>query len=310
MTVLERITDFPQGWDQTPQNEQRSRWCCEKLEEGQILSFDGIPFDFPESDRSFLLSQQQSSSRFHKNISYRPRQDLLKGASSNGKEDAARLHQIMRQYSKEVIRFMTRLLAPYAAHWSLDFASFRPQEEAGRDLPLHKRNDLLHVDSFPTRPTHGARILRCFTNINPSKPRVWLTTDRFAALAENFAEKAGLVDLAKNGSKGGVSWLNALKKAVGLKGADRSVYDKLMLRFHDYLKENSDFQQNCPKIRLEFPSVSAWMCYTDAVPHAVLSGQYALEQTFIIPIKALVTPEKSPLRVLERIVGQPLAVAV
>jgi hypothetical protein len=43
------------------------------------------------------------------------------------------------------------------------------------------------------------------------------------------------------------------------------------------------------------------------VPHAVLSGQYALEQTFIIPVRALVTPEKSPIRVLEKMAGRPLA---
>jgi hypothetical protein len=41
----------------------------------------------------------------------------------------------------------------------------------------------------------------------------------------------------------------------------------------------------------------------------VLSGQFALEQTFIIPLKALVTPEKSPIRILEKMAGRPLAAA-
>ena len=72
-------------------------------------------------------------------------------------------------------------------HWSLDYASYRPEEEQSRDLSLHKRNDLLHVDAFPSRPTRGGRILRCFTNINPTRTRNWLTTDRFPALAEKFA---------------------------------------------------------------------------------------------------------------------------
>jgi hypothetical protein len=39
----------------------------------------------------------------------------------------------------------------------------------------------------------------------------------------------------------------------------------------------------------------------------VLSGQYALEQTFIIPVRALIQPEKSPIRVLEKLAGRPLA---
>jgi hypothetical protein len=45
------------------------------------------------------------------------------------------------------------------------------------------------------------------------------------------------------------------------------------------------------------------------VPHAVLSGQFALEQTFIIPLSALVTPDKAPIRILEKIAGAPLATA-
>jgi hypothetical protein len=43
------------------------------------------------------------------------------------------------------------------------------------------------------------------------------------------------------------------------------------------------------------------MVYTDGVPHAVLAGQYALEQTYIVPPEAFVTPEVAPIRVLETI---------
>jgi hypothetical protein len=41
------------------------------------------------------------------------------------------------------------------------------------------------------------------------------------------------------------------------------------------------------------------MVYTDMVPHAVLSGQYALEQTFLVEHQAMVAPEFSPLSVLQ-----------
>ena len=44
--------------------------------------------------------------------------------------------------------------------------SYRPVEEATRKLRLKARNDLLHVDAFPTRPTNGWRILRCFVLID------------------------------------------------------------------------------------------------------------------------------------------------
>jgi hypothetical protein len=97
-----------------------------------------------------------------------------------------------------------------------------------------------------------------------------------------------------------------LLKAVGVRGADRSAYDQFMLRFHDYLKESEDYQQKWEKTTLEFPPYSTWMCFTDSVPHAALSGQYALEQTFIIPMKAMVVPQRSPLKVLEAICGTQL----
>jgi len=271
-----------------------------------MLFFDRIPFDFPKADQEFLLSQRQSDSRFHKNVSYRPQKDVLRGAAGN-REEVARLHDIMRRYSAAVTAFLTKLLEPYAAHWALDYASYRPEQEKGRDLSVHKRNDLLHFDAFPTRPMHGRRILRCFTNINPTESRVWNTTDGFSVLAPKFAKDAGLAHFAAKGSARSHPLVRGVKKMFGLKAVDHSAYDKFMLRFHDYLKERSDFQAECRKIRLEFPPGSVWICYTDSVPHAVLSGRYALEQTFIIPLQAMVAPELAPIRILESLAGVPLA---
>jgi hypothetical protein len=305
--VLVRVHDYtlPSGWSQAAQAAARARQCCQLLEDGRVLCFDRLPFLLVKEDRDFFLSQRQSGSRLHKNVSYRPGQDVLRGAAG-GPQETARLHEIMRKYSEEVARFVKRLLAPYAADLALDYASFRPEEEQGRNLPVHKRNDLLHVDSFPTRPMNGHRILRCFTNINPSAPRVWNTTDGFSALAGQYAAEAGLAGIAAKGSPRSHPLVRSVKKAFGFKAVDHSAYDLFMLRFHDYLKENSAFQQNCPKIRLEFQPGWTWICYTDSVPHAVLSGQYALEQTFIIPLTAMVTPDKAPVRVLEKLAGKPL----
>jgi hypothetical protein len=38
-----------------------------------------------------------------------------------------------------------------------------------------------------------------------------------------------------------------------------------------------------------------------------MAGQYQLEQTFLLPIDAMRVPEKSPLRILERIKARRLA---
>jgi hypothetical protein len=292
------------GW-----TEERSRWCCERLENGDVLCLDSVPFDIGDADRQFLLSQEQSGSSVHKNISYRPEQDKLRGFAKESGQDLDRLRRIMRDYSAQVTSFLARLLAPYAPHWKLDFASFRALEEEGRDLPLHKRNDLLHVDAFPSRPTRGGRILRCFTNLNPSEPRKWLLGDHFPELARRYAADAGLAKIAQRpawseaGLRKGIVFL---KSAIGMRAQERSAYDEFMLRLHDYLKENADFQRDGRKIQKDFPPLSTWVVFTDAVPHAVVSGRFALEQTFIVPLNALVMPEKSPLRTLEAIAGRRL----
>jgi hypothetical protein len=309
--VLVRVDHyaFPAGWGNRSDAAARGRECCELLEEGRVLYFDRMPYVLFKEDKDFLLSQRQSGSRLHKNVSYRPTQDVLRGAAG-GPQEMARLQEIMRKYSEEVTRFMKQWLSPYAAEMALDYASYRPEEEEGRSLPLHKRNDLLHFDAFPTRPMNGHRILRCFTNINPTEPRIWNTTDGFSTLAEKYAADAGLARFAAKGSARSHPVVRNIKKALGLKAVDHSAYDRFMLRFHDYLKENRDFQQNCPKIRLEFQPGWTWICYTDSVPHAVLSGRYALEQTFIIPLQSMVTPDKAPIRVLESLADKPLSWAV
>ncbi len=306
--ILVRVDDYssPGGWIEAVNVAARSRQCCEQLEDGRVLCFGRIPFALRKEDKEFLLSQRQSGSRLHKNVSYRPAQDVLRGAAG-GPRETARLHGIMRDYSLEVTRFLKRLLAPYAGGLSLDYASYRPEEEQGRDLPVHKRNDLLHCDAFPSRPMNGRRILRCFTNINPTAPRVWNTTDGFSTLAERHAAGAGLAGIAARGSARSHPLIRTLKKMFGFNAADSSAYDRFMIQFHDYLKENNAFQQDCPKVRLEFQPGWTWICYTDSVPHAVLSGRYALEHTFIIPLSSLVTPDKAPIRVLEKLAGKPLS---
>jgi hypothetical protein len=307
MSAVVNVDDYqyPAGWAEPAWREGRARWYCEQLEQSRILYFPDFPYAMPEDDLQFMLAQRMSGSKTHKNISYRPQEDVMRGFAPQRPEDVPRMHGIMRDYSARVTQFLREFLIPYADEWAMDFASFRPLEEQGRDLSLHKRNDLLHVDAFPSRPTKGGRILRVFSNINPQQPRIWLTTGPFEALAAEYAQDAGLQEIAAQ-TKSSKGPLKGLMRAVGMKVPDRSAYDEFMLRFHDYLKENSDFQTNHEKTRTEFPPRATWMVFTDAVAHAALSGQYALEQTYIVPVDAMLLPAKSPLRVLEALAGQPL----
>jgi hypothetical protein len=85
-----------------------------------------------------------------------------------------------------------------------------------------------------------------------------------------------------------------------------SVVTVLMLRFHHFLKKNAAYQAEARKDTHTFPPGSTWIVFTDMVSHAVLSGQRALEQTFIVAYESLVSPERAPVAILERLAGSRL----
>jgi hypothetical protein len=274
------------------------------LEQGNILYFPRTPFAFGEEERELLRSTGLSSSSHHKNIAYRPEEDKVTGFDPAAVSDTGKLRDVMRSYSERALGFLWKLLPRYMETAHVDFASFRPQEEEGRDLPTKKRNDLLHVDAFPTRPTGGDLILRFFTNIHASKPRVWTTSDPFGVFAPQYANDAGLREAADN-PKGSLG--SRVLGAFGGVEAKRTAYDRFMLGFHDYLKFNGAYQESCAKYRFEFPPDSTWMVFTDVVPHSVLSGRYALEQTVIVRRDSLARRENAPIEILQGLCGRPLA---
>ena len=286
--------------------ENRLKYCRE-LEAGNILFFNEPPFPFPNDEIQFLLHQKQGNSKGRKNIAYKPQLDKITNHDASDPAASQRLLEILRNYSKRVTTFLEILLAPYAKQWKHDYASFRPYQEKGRQLRLRARNDLLHVDSFPTRPMHGMRILRFFTNINPVEARKWITSEPFEELAKKFGGAMGV----PFPDSPGYSKLDRLQKKMtvwlkqfGFKMAMRSPYDQFMLQLHHFLKENETFQKTCRKDHWDFPPNSCWAVFTDQVSHAALAGQYALEQTFLIPQNALLHPERSPVAILERLTGK------
>ena len=280
---------------------------CRDLEEGNILLLDPSPFAPNEEDAEFLREQRQTASASHKNIAYKPHLDKVTGVNKESAQSEERTRRIISDYSRGALATMGALFPAYARYWRVDYASFRPVEEQGRDLPIRHRNDLMHVDAFPTRPTHGDRILRLFTNIHPTRDRVWGTAESFQAIAEQYAVQAGLKDVT-----GFVSsvrrGLMGVGRKVGLKVPDRSPYDDFMLRFHHFLKADEQFQANGQRHVATFPPGASWITFTDQVAHKALSGQYALEQTCIVPFGAMLEPEFAPVTVLERIAGIPLIV--
>jgi hypothetical protein len=72
------------------------------------------------------------------------------------------------------------------------------------------------------------------------------------------------------------------------------------------MKADTYYQTRSPQTELALPPGSTWACFTDLVPHAAMSGQFAFEQTFYLPVQAMRDPDRSPLRILERLAGRPL----
>ena len=72
-------------------------------------------------------------------------------------------------------------------------------------------------------------------------------------------------------------------------------------------KSDADYQKNCPRRILEFPTGSCWLGITDLVSHGALSGQHSIDQNFLLPPSAMSDPSRSSLGILERLTGRSLA---
>jgi hypothetical protein len=179
-------------------------------------------------------------------------------------------------------------------------ASFRPIAVEGRNTSSKKDDTRLHVDAFASRPNQGRRILRVFCNANPhGQARTWLVGEPFEPYAQRFLPRVR------------AQWPleGPLLKALHVTKSIRTPYDHLMLGLHDTGKLDDAYQQSAPRERIDFPAGSTWVCFTDQVLHAALGGQYLLEQTFMLPVSAMLHAERSPLRILERLSGRRLVEA-
>jgi hypothetical protein len=171
-------------------------------------------------------------------------------------------------------------------------------EIAGRVTSWRHDDTRLHVDAFPSMPMRGKRILRVFSNINPSgQPRTWKVGGAFADVARRFQPAL------RRPAWGSLRALHLLRVTKAL----RSPYDHYMLQLHDRMKADSEYQAQGDHLVQDFPAGSTWMVYTDQVPHAALAGIHQLEQTFYVPVTSLRNEASAPLRVLEGLMGRRLA---
>jgi 3-deoxy-D-manno-oct-2-ulosonic acid (Kdo) hydroxylase len=261
------------------------------IEEGGVLVLPEVNFALTEDEYRFL-SPAWSDGRA-KNVSLDG--TTLKGAQGSA-ADLAALAAMIGRFAASAADLVITLFPRYAPYVARARTSFRPQPAVGRNVSWRKDDSRLHIDAFPSRPNRGERILRVFTNVNPVEPRVWRVGEPFEAMART------LLPRVRDPLPGSATLLAALKVTKGR----RSSYDHLMLNLHDRAKEDLNYQRDCPQQVVEFAPGTTWLCFSDQVMHAAVSGQYMLEQTIHLPVSALYDASRSPLATLERLKGRKL----
>jgi hypothetical protein len=273
---------------------EAQREAAHALEGGAVLVLPRLGFALSEAERRFL-SPQWSDGRA-KNIS-------LEGASIKGARggtgDLADLAAMVARFAANAADLVTALFPGYAPFVKRARTSYRTQPAVGRAVSWRKDDSRLHIDAFPSRPSRGERILRVFSNVNPTEPRVWRVGEPFEAMAKTFLPRI------RPPLPGSAIVLAAVRATKGV----RSDYDHLMLGLHDRAKADLAYQTSCAQETVPFGPGTTWLCFSDQVMHAAVSGQYMLEQTIHLPLSALVAPERSPLAILERLTGRTLAPA-
>lgn len=280
----------------TKTNQQQAQHA---IEAEQIIYLPNYSFTLNENER-VLLSESILHPK-HKNISYDYSHQRLAGLvkDSTSSDLSCVTQEVMRRFATYSKTLIDTLLPHYTNALRWGRTSYRPAEIKGRASSKRKDDTRVHVDSFASTPVNGLRILRIFCNINPhGAPRVWHVGEPFHHLLHRFEKRI------PSYNKTVATLLHKMRATKTL----RSAYDHYMLHLHDKMKLDEHYQQHLNKSRIDFPSNSTWIVFTDNVSHAALSGQFLLEQTFYLPAMAMKNPELSPLKQWERLKSRDLVI--
>jgi hypothetical protein len=291
MSVIYPI-DLSVWTDPVPATTQTA--ATEALEAGSVLFLPNLRFELSAKELEFLTPAVVGKS---KNVSYDPRSGKVGGTTVVGLK-VDELRALLDRFAASTRTLVATLLPAYQGGIHQARSSLRPVEVTGRKQSWRKDDTRLHVDSFPATPSYGKRILRVFSNVNPNgRPRVWKVGEPFDAVAKRFW---GELRAPLWGER-------QLLAAVRVTKAIRTKYDHYMLKLHDAMKCDPQYQSQFEAATVPFPAGSTWICFTDQVSHAAVSGVHQLEQTFSVDVNSLKNPSTAPIRVLETLAGRKLA---
>ena len=273
---------------------------------GNIVCFSECPIELPSEDDLNFMRDRMPEMLNQKNISYHPEADKVYGIEGSA-EEMERARRILSDHKKHVEAFLAKVAPNFTKEWLVGTSTYRPLQEKGRNLSAHASNELIHVDAGAYGATHGDRVFRFFVNVNNTgEDRVWATKGNFKSVYQRFGSQAGI---AKPRIDEGLwdkfrTWLvtQLCKMNPVLKTAlDSSPYDRAMRKMHNYMKDTPSFQaEKEGHQEFRFPPGSAWMCFTDGVSHACLSGQHSFIDTYVVRLRHCNLPEEAPYHILEK----------
>lgn len=270
----------------------RDEWTA-AVEAGKVLYFPQLTFELTEQEKTLLRPDVRDPKT--RNISLNVDGSIkgVAGDEATQKQVAA----MVGRFREQATALIAGLFPAYMPVVRMAPTSYRPSQVETRAQSWRADDKRMHVDAFPSRPNYGERILRVFTNVNPEgQPRVWRVGEPFTDVARRFVPRA----------KPYSAWQAKALELLHVTKSYRSEYDHLMLQLHDGMKGDMDYQQNAPQETVPFAAGSTWVCFSDQAVHAVMSGQYMLEQTLFLPPGSEYNPEASPLSILTRMKGHAL----
>jgi hypothetical protein len=267
--------------------------ALQAVEDGKVLFFPNLKFNLTVEEEKFL--QPNSLDLKVKSVKYNHANQKIWGFEDKTQNEI--IKNLMQRYNEFSINLIKNIFPFYQNSLEIGNTSFRPIEAEGRTQSKRHDDTRLHVDAFPSRPMAGKRLLRIFANINTEgKPRIWNVGEEFETVASRFIPKISPP----------IPFSAYLMKMFKITKSIRTRYDHYMLNLHDKMKLDEEYQKNTQKETLELNAGSVWVCFSDKVSHAVISGRGLLEQTIYLEPTKMLDQSKSPFHILQKITKQKL----
>ncbi len=270
------------------------------LENGGVVHLPNLEFALNVREREIVNPERPLSLRFRNprnsgrpTLLFYQRTGTLRGGSLKGVATTD-LKEMLNRFADWARDLVWTLLPDSTEHLEQEFTTFRPC--------ARYRTQPLHMDAAIARPTQGRCMLRVFRNVNGGGvPRVWHIGGHFETAAERFASRLP----AKVRER--IPGASALFHLLGISKGPATTYDHTMRLLRDIMTTDKEFRRSAPRTVVEFPAGSTWLAFTDLALHAAVSGQHSLDQTFLMNLAGMHDPNRSSLRILERMTGRTLA---